>query len=152
LPSDNGGLSIDSYKVEIKTSIDTFEKDTTDCDAENNVSIISSRTCTIPVSSLRTSPFDLANSASVYARVTATNTIGDSSSSPEGNGATIPIPPTVPDAPTSLTKVSASKTQISLSWSAPANNGGTAVLDYVVEMDDNNDDVYSEVATGVSNS
>ena len=33
---DTGGLSIDGYKVEIKTSTASFAKDLTDCDAETN--------------------------------------------------------------------------------------------------------------------
>ena len=39
LPSDLGGLSISSYKVEIKTSTATFEKDLTNCDAETSSTI-----------------------------------------------------------------------------------------------------------------
>ena len=74
----------------------------TDCDAENSSTIISSRTCTIPVSTLRAGPYNLIDSDSVYARVIAFNSLGDSVTSAEGNGATIPIPPTEPDAPTSL--------------------------------------------------
>ena len=36
LPSDLGGLTIDGYKLEIKTSSGTFEKDLTDCNAETD--------------------------------------------------------------------------------------------------------------------
>lgn len=39
LPSDMGGLTISSYKLEIKTSTATFEKDLGHCDAETNSSI-----------------------------------------------------------------------------------------------------------------
>jgi len=75
-PSDLGGLSISSYKLEIKTSTATFEKDLTNCDAETSSSILSSRSCSIPVATLRSSPFNLTNSASVTARVTTYNAIG----------------------------------------------------------------------------
>ena len=75
-PSDLGGLSISSYKLEIKTSTATFEKDLTNCDAENSSSILSSRSCSIPVTTLRFFPFNLADSASVTVRVTAYNAIG----------------------------------------------------------------------------
>ena len=84
LPSDLGGLpSIDGFKLEVKTSTGTFEKDMINCNAENS----SSTTCSIPVSALKSSPFNLDNSDSVYARVTAVNSIGDSPTSEEGNGA-----------------------------------------------------------------
>ena len=75
-PSDLGGLSISSYKLEIKTSTATFEKDLTNCDAETSSSILSSRSCSIPVATLRSSPFNLVDSASVTVRVTAYNAIG----------------------------------------------------------------------------
>lgn len=106
----------------------------TDCDAENNPTIISSRTCTIPVSTLRTGPYSLANSASVYAKVTSFNAIGDSVPSAEGNGATIPIPPTEPNAPTTFVRneVSTTKTQVAFSWTAPTSDGGSALLDYSI--------------------
>ena len=39
---------------------------------------------------------------------------------------------TVPDAPTSLT-ATPSNTQMALSWTAPVNNGGAAITDYLVE-------------------
>ena len=141
---DQGGLDIDGYRLEIKTSTSSFEKDLTDCDAENSSTIISARTCTIPVSTLRTGLFNLNNLDSVYAQVTAFNTLGDSVTSSEGNGAIIPIPPTEPNAPTTLVKDSAAKTQVTFSWSAPSDNGGSALLDYSIEMDN------SEVATGVT--
>ena len=39
----------------------------------------------------------------------------------------------MPDAPTTLVKDSATKTQVSFSWSAPASG---SVIDYSIEMDD----------------
>ena len=99
LPSDLGGLSISSYKLEIKTSTATFIKDVTNCDAETSSSILSSRSCTISVVALRSSPFNLVDSASVTARVTATNAIGSSAVSLEGNGAVLPNAVSAPTAP-----------------------------------------------------
>ena len=144
LPSDNGGLSIDGFRLEIKTSLSSFEIDSTNCNAEISSLIITSRACTVPVSTLRTEPYNLDDSDSVYAQVTSLNAIGESVTSNEGNGATIPIPPTEPDAPTSLVKDSATKTQIIFSWSAPVSNGGSVILDYSIDMDD------AEVETGVT--
>lgn len=102
MPTDLGGLLI-TYRVEIKTSIDTFEKDLSDCDGDDSV-VISTRSCTIPVSTLRVLPFSLANEVSIYARVTAINIIGESLVSIEGNGATVPIPAVEPDAPTTFVR------------------------------------------------
>ena len=103
LPSDQGGLSIDGYKVEIKTATDTFEQDLTNCDAENEVTIISSRTCTVKVDdTLRQPPFNLADEATVTARVTAINDIGSSQVSSDGSGAIMPIKDVEPDPPTTF--------------------------------------------------
>ena len=43
-----------------------------------------------------------------------------------------------------------SKTQVAFTWSAPSDNGGSAVIDYAIEMDSNNSGSYTEVATGVT--
>ncbi|MEX1027317.1 MAG: fibronectin type III domain-containing protein [Candidatus Paceibacterota bacterium] len=42
---------------------------------------------------------------------------------------------TVPDAPTSLTATAASATRIDLSWTAPSDNGGTALTGYTIERE-----------------
>ena len=65
--------------------------DPADCNAENDSAIISARSCTIPITTLRATPFDLADSASVIARVTAINELGESTVSDEGSGASIPL-------------------------------------------------------------
>ena len=103
LPTDLGGLPTSSYIVEIKTSTATFEKDLTNCNAETSSSILSSRSCTIPVAALRSSPFNLVDSASVTARVTATNSIGSSAVSLEGNGAVLPNAVSAPTPPSVFT-------------------------------------------------
>ena len=35
-------------------------------------------------------------------------------------------------------------------WSAPVSDGGSSILDYEVEMDDNNDNIYTVVETGLT--
>ena len=42
---------------------------------------------------------------------------------------------TVPGPPSSLLKVSADTTQITFSWSAPSDNGGTPLVDYQIYWD-----------------
>ena len=89
-PADLGGLSIDGYKVVIKTSTNSFAEDLTNCDAETDTGIISATRCSIPVATLRASPFDLSDTDPVVAKVTAFNALGDSDESAEGNGASMP--------------------------------------------------------------
>lgn len=68
-----GGLSLEGYKLVIKTSTGTFLKDLTYCDAETNSLIKSARSCSVPVLTLRAAPFNLLDFASVIAKVTAFN-------------------------------------------------------------------------------
>ena len=91
--------------MEVKTATSTFEKDLTDCDAENDSTIISTRTCTVRVDeTLRTSPFDLQDHDSVISIVTSINDIGESAVSSEGNGAAMPIADVAPDPPTTFVR------------------------------------------------
>ena len=64
----------------------------------------------------------------------------------------MPIADVQPDPPTSFLRNDAttSKTQVSFSWSAPANDGGDTVIDYAIEMDANDDGNFSEVESGVT--
>jgi hypothetical protein len=79
--------------------------------------------------------------------VTATNGVGTSqASSPPSNPVT---PVTVPDAPTSLTAIPGN-TQVTLSWTAPANDGGTPITDYVIEYKLSSDSTWLVFADGIS--
>ena len=82
--------------MEIKTSAGIFEEELSYCNAESDSNIISGRSCTIPVAILRAAPFNLAYFASVTARITSINSLGESTSSDEGSGASIPLPPIEP--------------------------------------------------------
>jgi hypothetical protein len=86
-------------------------------------------TCTVPVTTLTSSPFSLAWGSSVYAKLIATNIYGDSLESVEGNGAMIT---TTPDVPTSVAEVYADRTKstLGLSWTAPIFTGGDVIIDY----------------------
>lgn len=68
---------------------------------------------------------------SIFARLSATNSKGESPLSNEGNDAIIL---TVPSKPYDLVEVSASRTisTLGLSWTAPTDNGGSPILDYNV--------------------
>jgi predicted phage tail protein len=69
----------------------------------------------------------LTNGTTYYFTVKAVNLTGTSTASNEANA----IPATVPGAPTGLTATPAAG-QVTLSWTAPGNNGGSAILGYNV--------------------
>lgn len=89
--------------------------------------------CTIPSASFTQSPFSISWGSSILATVTAVNNIGSSVVSVAGNGATILR---IPDAPLSVANVPAITlaSQIGLTWSPGASNGGTPVLDYKISI------------------
>jgi hypothetical protein len=57
---------------------------------------------------------------------------------------------TVPDPPTSLSASAASATSASVSWTAPVNNGGAAITDYVIQYSSNNGSTWTTFADGTS--
>ena len=67
-------------------------------------------------------------------QVRATNAEGDSDWSPSGPGRT---GTSVPGAPTGLMATANGNTQIDLSWTAPASNGGSAITGYRIEESPN---------------
>jgi len=58
-------------------------------------------------------------------------------------------PPVAPDAPTSLSGT-AGNGQVSLSWTAPASNGGAAITDYAVQLSSDGGSTWSTFADGTS--
>ena len=120
---DNGGSAITAYTVAIRHS------DGTSFTAESAYCNVSTTTCTVPISVLLAAPYNIVWGSSVYATVLATNLVGSSSASLISNGAVIT---TNPNPPSSLANNAAvtSASVIALTWTAPAVNGGTAVIDY----------------------
>lgn len=96
-----------------------------------------------------TSPYSLNWGDSIYAKVKATNIVGDSQESVEGNGAVIL---TKPDAPVTLANDGAttSATTIAMTWSEGAANGGTPVIDYRIKYKLSSDAIYTTLVTGIT--
>jgi hypothetical protein len=88
----------------------------------------------------------LTNGTTYTFTVTATNSVGTGAASAASNSAT---PITVPDPPTGLTPTSGNA-QVSLSWTAPANDGGSAITDYVMEYELTGSGLWSIFAEGTS--
>ena len=103
------------------------------CDG-SNATIVTAKSCTVPISVLRAAPFNLAWGTSVYAKVQASNAEGNSIQSLAGNGAVIITYPDAPLYPT-INSALATATSIELKWNSGISNGGTAVIDYRVSSD-----------------
>jgi len=135
-PVSDNGAEIKSYKIFIRESDGvSYSMDSVNCDG-SDPTIFAQKFCTVPFSALTQAPFSLTEGSSIYAKVVATNDIGDSEASEPGNGATMNIR-TVPDAPVNLARdsITTTTTQIGLLWFAGASDGGQPILDYRIWYD-----------------
>jgi hypothetical protein len=121
-PAD-GGSAITGYTVEIRQRDGATYTQSTGCSGI-------ATSCTIAITDLKAAPYNLVEGNNIIARITATNTIGNSATSPAGNGAVIPA--TVPSTPAAPTTV-ISGSNVSIDWTAPY-NGGSAITGYTVEI------------------
>ena len=138
----NGGSTITSYTIAIRQNDGTtYTPESTNCN-------VSTTSCTVPISVLQASPYNLAWGSSVWATVLATNVVGSSAASAPGYGATIL---TNPDPPSLLTNNAAitSASVIGMTWTAPSVVGGTPVIDYRVTWDQGTS-TYTVLATGIT--
>jgi hypothetical protein len=114
-PGSNGGTAITGYTVNVYPSGAT--------QPSQRVSAGASAT-SAPVSGLT-------NGTSYTFTVTATNSVG---TSPESvASAPVSPAPTVPGAPTGVTATGGNQTA-NVSWTAPSNNGGSAITGYMVNV------------------
>jgi hypothetical protein len=92
-------------------------------------SLVTNLKCNVPVSELRTMPFNLPWGAIVYAKVKATNIYGDSEISLPGSGAKLM---TIPNPPKNLRENidARSSTTLGILWDDDDFNGGDAVFSY----------------------
>jgi hypothetical protein len=71
----------------------------------------------------------VAGTISIRALTTAYGPVASEAS----NTVTVSVPAILPETPTALSGSAASSTSISLTWSAPSNDGGSAITDYTVQ-------------------
>ncbi|NDF34553.1 MAG: hypothetical protein EB154_01590 [Nitrosopumilaceae archaeon] len=123
-PSNNGGSIITGYKLEYKIG------------TSGTYSILVANTGNTATTYSHTG----LTSGQVYVyRVSAINSVGSSNPSPEASAAPSASSiqntntKTAPGAPTGLSAVSTSGTQINLSWTAPSNTGGSDITGYKIE-------------------
>jgi len=146
----DGGSAITSYTIQIKQKDGTFTEDATNCDGSNEA-IRTARSCTVQISVLQAAPYSLEWGDSIYAKVIASNTVGSSTASSEGNGATIL---TYPDPPTSASNDASatSSTVIKVQWTPPVFIGGAPIIDYRVLYTLVGSSAFTVLAEGVTTS
>lgn len=130
----NGGSNITAYQILILQSDGiTFSPELSFCDGSTTIAV-TTLSCSIPVSTLRTAPFSLTWGATVVGRVQAINIYGNSAFSISG-GSGVLI--TNPDPPISLAEIFSSRTATTLriSWQDGPSNGGSPIIDYAVYSD-----------------
>jgi hypothetical protein len=121
-PASDGGATITGYKVYQSTDDVSFSEVATPSGTSQSIT-------------------SLTNGTTYYFKVAAVNSVGTGTQTSSVNA----TPATTPGVPQSLAQT-AGDTQVDLSWSAPASNGGSAVTGYKVYQ--STDDVsFSEVAT-----
>ena len=135
-PTANGGALITGYRIEVSE----------DAGANWRILVANSRNI-----STRYSHADLSPASTRHYRVSAINRIGVGRASSVASATT---DATVPDAPTGLTALATSPTQIDLTWSAPAYDGGAQVSGYRIEVSEDGtnwrDLVRNSGSTGTS--
>jgi hypothetical protein len=98
----NNGYVIHAYRVFILQSDGTtYTEESVQCEG-SSAEVVAARQCQISLTALRSVPYNLAQGASVWAKVTAINIYGESEQSTAGNNALIQL---VPEAPINLLKV-----------------------------------------------
>ncbi len=127
-PSNTGGSAITDYTIQYSTdgNIWTAFADGMGTDTSTTVT-------------------DLTNGVTYQFQVFATNTAGTGRAS-DPVGAT---PRTIPAAPTGLT-ATPGNAQVSLSWTAPSNTGGSAITDYTIQYSANAGASWTVVNDGTS--
>ena len=121
-PADNGGTSITGYKIEVSS---------------NGGTSWTNRVANTTSTSTTYAHTGLAPGTTRHYRVSAINATGTGAASNTDNATTEEDAPTVPDAPTGLSATADGTSTIDLDWTAPADNGGTSITGYKIEVSSN---------------
>ena len=121
-PADDGGSAITGYRIEV---------------SPNGTSSWTNRVANTGTTSTSYSHTGLSAGTTRHYRVSAINANGTGAASNVDNATTDDAATTVPGAPTSLTATASGTTTIDLSWTAPADNGGSAITGYRIEVSPN---------------
>ena len=114
-PANNGGAAISGYNIYRGTS----------AGGEGATAIATN------VATTSFTDTGLTNGTTYYYKVAAVNSAGTSSLSGEASATPVAVQATVPTAPQSLT-ATGGNASVSLSWTAPSSNGGSAITGYNV--------------------
>ncbi|HYL67284.1 MAG TPA: fibronectin type III domain-containing protein [Nitrosopumilaceae archaeon] len=93
----------------------------------------------------------LAASTTYTYRVSEVSSIGTSSPSNTASATTQSPQATAPQSPTGLKASTVSSSQINLSWTAPANNGGSAITGYMIERSTDGGTTWSTTVANTAN-
>ncbi|HUR67768.1 MAG TPA: fibronectin type III domain-containing protein [Candidatus Thermoplasmatota archaeon] len=129
-PASNGGSALTSYRIYVGTSSGGGTLVASTGSGANTSFVVNS----------------LTNGVTYYFTVVAVNAVGDSAASNEVSGA----PAAVPSAPGTLSATKGNQS-VSLSWSAPSSNGGSAIVNYYVYRGTSSGGTTFLGATGGSN-
>ena len=127
-PND-GGTAITDYTIQFKATSDSSWITFTDPVIGTTGAIVTG----------------LLNATSYDFRVATTNVVGTSAYSSAISG----TPRTTPGLPTSVT-ATPTNGQVTLSWTAPSSNGGSAVTDYIIEVKTSSAFTWTTVADGTN--
>ena len=128
------GSPIEGYRILIRQNdFVTFTEDLTNCDG-SQFTIITNTACTVPLETLYAAPYSLSRGFSIFAKVIAYNSYGDSEPSDRGNGGKVVF---VPDAPLNLANEPSitNSNQIGIVWEEGLSNGGASVAYYRISYD-----------------
>ncbi len=112
-PGDNGGSTVTAYTVTAIDATNTGRGGQTQAATNSPISI-----------------GGLTNGDNYTFTVIATNSAGDSPASAASNTVTPAVVLTVPDPPTGVTAAVSGSGQVTVTFTAPVNNGGTAITSY----------------------